>query len=80
MDFTAKLLELKRNVEEAKAKYERAKGRLEASDKEMRDAGFETVDKLSGAIMDYELRLKDLKDKLEKDLALFEEKYGALLK
>jgi hypothetical protein len=80
MDFTAKLLELKRSVDEAKAKYERAKGRLEASDKEMRDAGFETVDQLSAAIMDHELRLKDLKDKLEKDLALFEEKYGALLK
>ena len=57
MDFTAKLFELKRNVEEAKAKYERAKGRLEASDKEMRDAGFETVDQLSAAIMDYELSL-----------------------
>ena len=80
MDFTSELMNLKAKVENAKAEYERAKGRMEASDKAMRDAGFETVDQLSAAIMDFETKLKDLKGKLEADIALFKEKYGALLK
>lgn len=80
MDFTSKLMELKNKVEIAKAEYERAKGRLEASDKAMRDAGFDTVDQLSATITECELKLKDLKTKLESDIALFVEKYGDILK
>jgi UDP-N-acetylmuramate-alanine ligase len=80
MEIIAKLNELKHKVELAKGNYERAKGRMEAADKALADAGFESVIGLENTIKDYDAKLKDLYTKLEQDTEAFIAKYGDLLK
>lgn len=80
MEIIAKLNELKHKVELAKGNYERAKGRMEAADKALADAGFESVIGLENTLKDYDAKLKDLYVKLEQDTEAFIAKYGDLLK
>ena len=80
MDTITKLTVLKNKVEEAKANYERAKGRMEASDKALADAGFETVTELEKAITKLSDYIKQEQEALEKGIVDFTEKYGELLK
>lgn len=80
MDTITKLTVLKNKVEEAKANYERAKGRMEASDKALLDAGFETVADLEKAIAELSEQIAQEQEALEKGIADFTEKYGELLK
>ena len=80
MDTITKLTVLKNKVEEAKSKYERAKGRMEASDKALLDAGFETVADLEKAITALTDQINQEQDELDKGIIAFNEKYGELLK
>lgn len=80
MDTITKLTVLKNKVEEAKANYERAKGRMEASDKALLDAGFETVADLEKAIAELSEQVKQEQEELDKGIVAFTEKYGELLK
>ena len=80
MDTITKLTVLKNKVEEAKANYERAKGRMEASDKALLDAGFETVADLEKAIAELSEQIKHEQEELDKGIIAFTEKYGELLK
>lgn len=80
MDTIIKLTVLKNKVEEAKANYERAKGRMEASDKALLDAGFETVADLERAIADLTDQIRQEQEELDKGIIEFTEKYGELLK
>lgn len=80
MDTITKLTVLKSKVEEAKANYERAKGRMEASDKALLDAGFESVAALERAIAELTEHIRHDQELLEKGIADFTEKYGELLK
>ena len=80
MDTITKLTVLKNKVEEAKANYERAKGRMEASDKALLDAGFETVVDLEKAIAELSEQVKQEQEELDKGIIAFTEKYGELLK
>ena len=80
MDTITKLTVLKNKVEEAKANYERAKGRMEASDKALLDAGFETVADLEKAIAELSEQVKQEQEELDKGIIAFTEKYGELLK
>ena len=80
MDTITKLTVLKNKVEEAKANYERAKGRMEASDKALLDTGFETVADLEKAITELSEQVKQEQEELDKGIADFTEKYGELLK
>ena len=80
MDTITKLTVLKNKVEEAKANYERAKGRMEASDKALLDAGFETVADLERAIADLTDQIRQEQEELDKGIIAFTEKYGELLK
>ena len=80
MDTITKLTVLKNKVEEARANYERAKGRMEASDKALLDAGFESVDALAKAIFELTDHIRQEQEALEKGIADFTEKYGELLK
>ena len=80
MDTITKLTVLKNKVEEAKANYERAKGRMEASDKELLDAGFETVADLEKAIAELSEQIRQEQEELDKGIIAFTEKYGELLK
>ena len=80
MDTITKLTVLKSKVEEAKANYERAKGRMEASDKALFDAGFETVADLEKAIAEVSEQVRQEQEELDKGIIAFTEKYGELLK
>lgn len=80
MDTITKLTVLKNKVEEAKSNYERAKGRMEASDKALLDAGFETVADLEKAIAELSEQVKQEQEELDKGIIAFTEKYGELLK
>jgi hypothetical protein len=80
MDTITKLTVLKNKVEEAKSNYERAKGRMEASDKALLDAGFENVADLEKAITELTDQIRQEQEALEKGIADFTEKYGELLK
>ena len=80
MDTITKLTVLKNKVEEAKANYERAKGRMEASDKALLDAGFETVADLEKAIAELSEHIAQEQEALENGIADFAEKYGDILK
>ena len=80
MDTITKLTVLKNKVEEAKSNYERAKGRMEASDKALLDAGFETVADLEKAIAKLSEQVKQEQEELDKGIIAFTEKYGELLK
>ncbi len=80
MDTITKLTVLKNKVEEAKANYERAKGRMEASDKALLDAGFETVADLEKAIIELSEQITQEQEELDKGIIAFTEKYGELLK
>ena len=80
MDTITKLTVLKNKVEEAKANYERAKGRMEASDKALLDAGFEAVADLEKAIAELSEQVKQEQEELDKGIIAFTEKYGELLK
>ena len=80
MDTITKLTVLKNKVEEAKSNYERAKGRMEASDKALLDAGFETVADLERAIADLTDQIRQEQEELDKGIIAFTEKYGELLK
>lgn len=80
MDTITKLTVLKNKVEEAKANYERAKGRMEASDKALLDAGFETVADLEKAIAELSEHITQEQEELDKGIIAFTEKYGELLK
>jgi predicted nucleic acid-binding Zn-ribbon protein len=80
MDTITKLTVLKNKVEEAKANYERAKGRMEASDKALLDAGFENVAELEKSIAELSEQIAQEQEALEKGIADFAEKYGELLK
>lgn len=80
MDTITKLTVLKNKVEEAKANYERAKGRMEASDKALLDAGFETVADLEKAITELSEQITQEQEELDKGIIAFTEKYGELLK
>lgn len=80
MDTITKLTVLKNKVDEAKSNYERAKGRMEASDKALLDAGFETVADLEKAIAELSEQIKQEQEELDKGIIAFTEKYGELLK
>ena len=80
MDTITKLTVLKNKVEEAKSNYERAKGRMEASDKALLDAGFETVADLEKAIAELTDQIRQEQEELDKGIIAFTEKYGELLK
>ena len=80
MDTITKLTVLKNKVEEAKSNYERAKGRMEASDKALLDAGFETVTDLEKAITELTDQIRQEQEELDKGIIAFTEKYGELLK
>ena len=79
MDIISELKLLKGKVEEAKANYERAKGRMEASDRELLEAGFENVESLDKAIAGLSEQLIEEQDALEKVIIAFTEKYKDLL-
>ena len=79
MDIISELKLLKGKVEEAKANYERAKGRMEASDRELLEAGFESVESLDKAIAGLSEQLIEEQDALEKGIIAFTEKYKDLL-
>ena len=80
MDTITKLTVLKNKIEEAKANYERAKGRMEASDKALLDAGFETVADLEKTISELTDQIRQEQEELDKGIIAFTEKYGELLK
>lgn len=80
MDTITKLTVLKNKVDEAKSNYERAKGRMEASDKALLDAGFETVADLEKAIAELSEQITQEQEELDKGIIAFTEKYGELLK
>lgn len=79
MDTTTKLIKIKKGLEEAKASYERAQGRLEVIDKEIRDLGCDDVDALKKMIDEQSAYCKALKEAFDSELAAFEQAYGHLL-
>jgi hypothetical protein len=80
MDIISKLNTIKNKLEEAKANHERAKGRMDAANKELNDAGFDTIVDLEAALELEGKKLRELEEELAERTDAFCSKYGSLLK
>jgi uncharacterized membrane-anchored protein len=81
MAITASELgDIKRKVENAKVEYDRAVGRLQAVESQMKSEGFATFDDLVNEISRLAAEREKLKAYFEQEVATYKVEYAELLK